>query len=506
MINRTSIVRAMIRALRFAPLCVSVALFCVATPSMAATPMHAQLPDTPVGRLAGALVRHIDSDNPAQIRQWAPSILAASIAADDKADFIAGLVSAVRDEGGVDVFDVRTDPHQPGMLEVAVKGRRNAQAALFWLAADPAHPDRLVQAMVVPMDNPLYTDWPKGPVSHAELRKLIHAALDRLVSTSDFSGCVTVSDGGETVFDECRGVADRSFNVPVDHQTKFHVGSVGKMFTAVAIAQLVEAGKLSWNDTLAKLVPEYPDRATAKKITVWELLHHTSGLGDFMVPAYFEHSQRYVNPVDYLGLIARQPKVGEPGKGLSYSNAGYVLLGRIIENVSGESYFDYIQHHVFEPAKMTSSGFDSEDEIVPGLAVGYYHDDGVFSRTWKANWVQGVYKGSPAGGGYSTNADLLRFAAALHGGKLLKSATLAKMFDGEVPAGPGAIGAGIDERLSHGRHIRGHQGGIEGTTANLEMVWETGAAVALTSNEGPSQHWLLAEQIADLLAAEDAKN
>ncbi|GAB2592303.1 serine hydrolase domain-containing protein [Dyella jejuensis] len=469
--------------------------------------MHSQLPDTPVGQLAGELIRHINKDGATRIRQWAPAIMSASIAPDDKADFMAGLVSAVRDEGGVDVFDVRTDPHQPGLLEVAVKGRRNAQAGLFWLVADPAHPGQLADAHLVQMDNPLYADWPQGPVSHAELGKQIHAVLDKLVRVYDFSGCVTVSDGGETVFDECRGLAERSFNVPVDHQTKFHVGSIGKMFTAVAIAQLVEAGKLSWNDTLAKLVPEYPDQAMAKKVTVWELLHHTAGLGDFMVPDYFEHAERFVNPVDYLGLIARQPKVGEPGNGLSYSNAGYVLLGRIIENVSGENYFDYIQHHVFEPAQMTSSGFDSEDQIVPGLAVGYYHDDGAFSRTWKANWVQGVYKGSPAGGGYSTNADLLRFAKALHGGKLVKSTTLAKMFDGEVPNdGPGAIGAGIDERLSHGRHIRGHQGGIEGTTANLEMVWETGAAVALTSNEGPSQHWLLAEQIADLLAAEGAKN
>ncbi|BFI96658.1 MAG: hypothetical protein RSP_21680 [Rhodanobacter sp.] len=484
--------------------------FAVCTPvaMAAARATHASLPDTPVGKLAGMLVRHIDTDSPAQIRQWAPGILAVSVAADDKADFVAGLASAVRDEGGVDVFDVRTDPHQPGLLEVAVKGRRDGQAALFWLVADPAHADRLAQAALVPMDNPLYADWPKGPVSHEELRKLIHAALDRLVSTSDFSGCVSVADGGKTVFDECRGLADRGFGVPVDRQTKFHIASVGKMFTAVAIAQLVEAGKLSWDDTLAKWVPEYPDQATAKKITVWELLHHTSGLGDFMVPEYFEHATRYVNPVDYLGLIARQPKVGEPGRGLSYSNAGYVLLGRIVENASGENYFDYIQRHIFEPAHMASSGFDSEDEIVPGLAVGYYHDDGVFSRKWKANWVLGLYKGSPAGGGYSTNADLLRFAAALRGGKLLKPTTLAKMFDGEVPnvGGPGAIGAGIDGRLAHGRHIRGHQGGIEGTTADLEMVWETGAAVALTSNEGPSQHWLLAEQIADLLAAEGARH
>jgi len=506
MIDRTPIVSAANHALRLVPLWASVALFCVAAPCMAAAPAHTQLPDTPVGRLASELIRHANADGPVRIRQWAPNVLSASIASDDKAAFVTDLASAARDSDGLDVFDVRTDPHQPGLLEVAVKGRRNGQAALFLLTAEPAHPDRLAQAMLVPMDNPLYADWPKGPVSHAELGKQIHAVLDRLARVSDFSGCVTVFDGVQTVFDECRGLAERNFNVPVDHQTKFHIASIGKMFTAVAIAQLVEAGKLSWNDTLAKLVPEYPDQAMAKKVTVWELLHHTAGLGDFMVPEYFEHSERYVNPVDYLGLIARQPKVSEPDKGWNYSNAGYILLGRIIENVSGESYFDYIQHHVFEPAQMVSSGFGSEDEIVPALAVGYYHDDGVFSRTWKANWVQGIYKGSPAGGGYSTNADLLRFANALHGGRLLRPATLAKMFDGEVPAGPGAIGAGIDERLSHGRHIRGHQGGIEGTTANLEMVWETGAAVALTSNEGPSQHWLLAEQIADLLAAEGTKN
>ena len=507
MIDRAFIVRVKTHALRLVPLCASISLCCIATPCMGAASANTQLPNTPVGHLAGELIHHANNDGPAQITQWVPHVLSASMAPDDKAAFVTDLASAARDSGGLDVFDVRTDPHQPGLLEVAVKGRRSAQAALFWLTADPAHTDRLAQAVLVDMDNPFFVGWPKGSVSHAELGKQIHAVLDKLVRVSDFSGCITVSDGGETVFDECRGLAERSFNVPIDHQTKFHIGSIGKMFTAVAIAQLVEAGKLSWNDTLAKRVPEYPDQATAKKITVWELLHHTAGLGDFMVPDYFEHAARFVNPADYLGLIARQPKVGEPGNGLSYSNAGYVLLGRIIENVSGESYFDYIQHHVFEPAQMTSSGFDSEDEIMPGLAVGYYHDDGVFSRTWKANWVQGIYKGSPAGGAYSTNADLLRFANALHEGKLVKSTTIAKMFDGEVPNdGPGAIGAGIDERLSHGRHIRGHQGGIEGTTANLEMVWETGAAVALTSNEGPSQHWLLAEEIADLLAAEGTKN
>ena len=483
----------------------SVALLCAVTSSMAAEPSHTQLPDTPVGRLAGELIHHANTDTPEQIQTWAPSILSASMGHDDRAAFVTDLASAARDGGGLEVFDVRTDPHQPGLLEVAVQTRHGGQRALFPLVADSAHPDQLAQAALFPMGDPaLYQGWPTSAVTHAEMARVIHSALDHLVKTQDFSGCVMVRDGGDTVFNECRGMAERRFNVPTSDQTRFHIGSMDKMFTGVAIAQLVEAGKLSWNDTLAKLVPEYPDQAAAKKITVWQLLHHTAGLGDFLVPEYLEHSERFINPVDYLGLIARQPLVSEPGKQWIYSNAGYMLLGRIIENASGESYFNYIQRHVFAPAHMDSSGFDGLDEIIPGLAVGYYHD-GLFSSTWKADWLKLGYKGGPAGGGYSNNTDLLRFATALREGKLVGSATLAKMFDDETPAGPGGYAAGFGDRRSHDRHIRGHSGGIEGTTANLQMVWETGGAVALTSNQGPSDNWMLAEHIADLLAATGAK-
>jgi CubicO group peptidase (beta-lactamase class C family) len=470
-----------------------------------AAPNARVLPDTPSGRLGSELLHHIHIDAPRQIRQWASRVLSSAISPEERADFINDLESAVRDSGGLDVVDVRSDPRQPGQLQIAVKGRRVGRLALLVVAADPAHPERFGQADMFPMDDPaLYAAWPKGAVSRTEMTQLIHKALDRLVRTTDFSGCVTVSDGDRTVFDECRGLAERSFGVAIDHQTKFHVGSINKMFTAVAIAQLVEAGKLSWNTTLAQLVPEYPDHEAASKITVWELLHHTAGLGDILVPELFQHREKFINPADYLDLIARQPKVSEPGKEWNYSNAGFMLLGRIVENVSRESYFDYIQRHVFAPAGMDASGFDSLEDITPKLSVGYFHD-GLFSTDWKADWIKIPVKGGPAGGGYSTNADLLRFAKALRDGKLVKPATLAKMFDDEVPAGPGGYAAGFGDRLSHGRHIRGHAGGIEGTDANLQMVWETGATVALTSNEGPSQTWLLAEHIADLLAAEGAK-
>lgn len=464
----------------------------------AATPA---LPDTPSGRLAGQLLRHVNDPAEGPIRPWATGLLSPAIAQDERDAFLAELVVAARDSGGLEVVDVRSNPRQPDMLQIAVKARRGSAIGLLVLAADAKQSDRLGQASLFPMDDPaLYAGWPKDKVSHERIAEVARAALDKLVVGSDFSGCLTIRSAKETILDECRGLAERSFGVPVDQQTRFHIASLGKMFTAVAVAQLVEAGKLSWDATLAQLLPEYTDRETARRITVWQLLHHTAGLGDFMVPEYFQNREKFIDPADYLDLIARQPKLGEPGKDWNYSNAGYVLLGRIVEKVSHENYFDYVQRHVFAPAGMTASGFDRLDEIVPKLAVGYYRE-GIFSPEWKAAWLKLGAKASPAGGGYSTNSDLLRFAQALREGKLLKPATVSKLFEDAVPAGPGAYAAGFGDRLSHGAHIRGHAGGIEGTTANLQIVWESGAAVALTSNQGQSQNWMLAERIADLLAA-----
>jgi len=462
------------------------------------------LPDTTAGKLGGDLIQHINGDSAERIQLWAPSILSPTVAGGDKADFLKALVSAARDSGGVDLVDVREQG--PGMIAVTIKARRTGQLAALFLAPDPAQPGKLAAAGLVPVGDPtLYAGWPKTAVPQAEILRLTREALDRIVRASDFSGCLTVSDGSTTIFDECRGAAERNFGAQVNHQTRFHIGSMDKMFTAVAIAQLVDAGKLSWDSTLAQLVPEYPDQDTTRKITVWQLLHHTAGLGDFFVPEFFQNREKFVNPADYLDLIARQPKVGEPGGDWNYSNAGYILLGRIVEKASGENYFDYIQRHVFTPAGMAASGFDSQADVTPHLATGYFHD-GLFSTVWKANWMTLPFKGSPAGGGYSTNADLLRFSAALRDAKLVKRETLQKMFDNEVPAGPGSYAAGFGDRPSQGRHIRGHAGGADGMNADLAIVWETGATVAITSNQGDSQTPLmLAEHIANLLAAPDAK-
>ena len=477
----------------------------VSGPVAVAATISKTLPDTAAGQIGGMVIARINAESPDAIQQWASTILSPAMDAETRAGILKQLAVAARDSGGLEFVDARTQG-PPGMLVVTIKGRRTGQRAALVLLPDPERPGKLAMVDMVPLDDPaLYAAWPKTSASPAEITKLAGAALDQLARTTDFSGCLSISDGAKVIFDQCRGLADRTFGTKTDPQTKFHIGSMNKMFTAVAIAQLVEAGKLKWDAPLAELVPEYPDRAAAAKITVWQLLHHTAGLGDFFVPEFFQNREKFVNPRDYLDLIARQPKAFEPGQDWGYSNAGYVLLGRIIENVSGENYFDYVQRHVFAPAGMTASGSGSQEDVTPWLATGYFRE-GAFATSWKANWMTLPFKGSPAGGGYSTNGDLLRFAAALRSGKLVKDATLQKMFADGVPAGPGKYAAGFGERASNGRSIRGHSGGAPGMSANLAIVWETGAAVAITSNQGDTPTaMLLSERIADLLAAEGKK-
>lgn len=487
-----------IRPTLLAPLlAISAAL---AVPSATAGEISTTMPATPAGDIGAMVLAHINADSPAAIGQWAPTILSRSVDPEMHAAFVKQLVVAARDSGGVDFVDARTQG-PPGMLVLTIKGRQTGQLAALVLMPDPEEPGKLAMVDLVPVDDPaLYDAWPETGATPSQIAHLARTALDDLARTSDFSGCLRVSDGTSTLIDECRGLADRTFGVKADRDTKFHIGSMNKMFTAVAIAQLVESGKLTWETTLAEAVPDYPDQEAASKITVWQLLRHTSGLGDFFVPEFFQNREKFVDPADYLDLISRQPVAFQPGEDWNYSNAGYILLGRIVENRSGESYFDYIQRHVFAPAGMTASGFDSLDTITDGLATGYYKD-GAFAAQWKANWMTLPFKGSPAGGGYSTNADLISFADALTAGKLVSSATLQKMFDDGVPVGPGKYTAGFGERMSGERHIRGHAGGAPGMSANLAIVWETGAAVAITSNQGDTPTaMLLSERLADLLA------
>jgi CubicO group peptidase (beta-lactamase class C family) len=241
----------------------------------------------------------------------------------------------------------------------------------------------------------------------------------------EFAGAVLVARHGKVLLQDAWGRADRKTGTPNTPATRFRIGSMNKMFTAVATLQLVEARKLAPDDPIGKHLPGYPNKEVAAKVTVRHLLTHTGGTGDIFGPEFEEHRLQLREHRDYLKLYGSRGLTQEPGNRFEYSNYGFVLLGALIEQVSGESYYDYVDAHVFRPAGMRSTGSLPESVDVPGRAVGYMRAS-PSGGGWVPNSDTLPWRGTAAGGGYSTVGDLLRFAQALNSGKLLSKTTLAE--------------------------------------------------------------------------------
>jgi CubicO group peptidase (beta-lactamase class C family) len=244
------------------------------------------------------------------------------------------------------------------------------------------------------------------------------AAVDKAVADDQFSGVVLIAKEGKPLLSRAWGMADPAQNVANDPETKFNLGSINKIFTQVAVAQLAAAGKLALTDTVRKHLPDYPSPA-ADRITIEQLVAHRSGLGDFFGPKFQKspHSLRKLS--DYLPLFAAEPLLFEPGSDQRYSNAGYVVLGLIVERLSGQSYYDYVRDHITVPAGMKDTASYPFDAEVANRAIGQTKrgPDGPLALR-QANTATLPGRGSSAGGGYSTAADMLRFAEALSTDKL----------------------------------------------------------------------------------------
>ncbi|HJT16990.1 MAG TPA: serine hydrolase [Thermoanaerobaculia bacterium] len=241
------------------------------------------------------------------------------------------------------------------------------------------------------------------------LATTLAANLAKAANDHNFSGVILLADHGKIEMQKAWGFQDAAQKVPNNVDTKFNLGSINKIFTQVAIAQLAAAGKLQLDDTMRKHLPDYPS-PVADEITIRELVDHRSGLGDFFGPEFRAAPPSKIRKLsDYLPLFVNKPLEFKPGTDQRYSNAGYIVLGLIIEKESGQSYYNYVRNHIFKPLRMTNT--DS-----------YAIDDKVANRAEPVskNGPAGLPgRGSSAGGGYSTAGDLLRFANALQSGKLL---------------------------------------------------------------------------------------
>lgn len=287
-----------------------------------------------------------------------------------------------------------------------------------------------------------------------------------------FSGVVLIAARGETIFRQAYGLADRESGKTNTVDTRFNLGSINKIFTHLAIEQLAAAGKLALTDTLGKILPDYPNREAASTVTVQELLDMRSGIGDFFNERYDAASKESLMTIaSYLPLFADKPLAFQPGSKRMYSNGGYIVLGAIIEKVSGLDYYTYVRKHIFDPAGMKATGSYAKDSLPADAAIGYTMRGGA---GWKTNYDRLPGRGSSAGGGYSTAMDLLRFTKAL----------------AEAPFVPASFAP---------KRGMGIAGGAEGINAALEWDPAKGYTIIVLCNIDPPAAERTAQHLRALL-------
>lgn len=312
--------------------------------------------------------------------------------------------------------------------------------------------------------------------SDEDLARRVREHVSGMSGADAFSGAILIAHHGQIVFDQAWGMADTGKQIPNTTHAQFCIGSMNKMFTAVAILQLVEDGKLTLDKPIATWWPEYPNRNLAAKVTIRELLSHTGGTGDIFTPEYEAHRLETRTLADYVKLFGERPVAFEPGTRMEYSNYGFILLGRIIEIVSGEPYQSYVRRRIFEPAGMFHTDSRPESEHGEGRAVGYTHSPaGLVANTNTMPW-----SGTSAGGGYSTVGDLYLFAQALQSGKLLSPVLLNEATRGSTLRADYGLGFYV---LPDGGY--GHGGGAPGVNGELHILPHSGYTLVALANRDP---------------------
>ena len=319
-------------------------------------------------------------------------------------------------------------------------------------------------------------------LTEKEIASRLSAFVEKLANADVFSGSVLLAKGDKVVFKGAYGMANKDFGAANRIDTKFNLGSMNKMFTALAIAKLVESGKLTVEDSLSKFIEDFPDKESAKKIKVKHLLSHTSGLGGYFSSGWRAKSRASIRTVDDMMAQAREDErlQFQPGSRRRYSNTGILVLGKIVEVVSGEDYFKFVDKNILGPAGMKNTGCFELDRVNKNLAVGYdkvFGDDGY---TFQNNIFMHVMRGGPHGGCYSTAEDLLRFSRAVSNNRIVNS-DLTKQFTTPKPD-LGSPRYGFGFATNEAGTVFGHGGGFTGISANLDVFRDSGWTAIVLAN------------------------
>jgi CubicO group peptidase (beta-lactamase class C family) len=307
----------------------------------------------------------------------------------------------------------------------------------------------------------------------------IAQAIQSQVSQGQFMGTVVVARNGKILLEKSYGKANLEWQVPNSPDTRFRLASMTKQFTAASILLLQEQGKLKIEDPVSKYMPGAPSSWNA--VTLFNLLTHTSGIHELTALPDFDATEPFPTTPDKL--VARfmdLPLDFAPGTAFHYSNSGYILLGYLIEKITGQTYSQYVHDNIFVPLGMKDSGYDSNTRIIDRHAEGYAPKAGGFEI---AGYIDMTIPFS-AGGLYSTSEDLLRWETGLYGGKLLSPKSLARM-TAPLRRDPSkrhyAFGLDVDSD-PHGNRVIWHCGAIEGFGGCISHVPVENLEVIVLSN------------------------
>jgi CubicO group peptidase (beta-lactamase class C family) len=380
--------------------------------------------------------------------------------------------------------------------------------------------------------------------TRASLKAAIDSFVDGRIAADSFSGAIVVARNGQIAYERAAGTANRESGAPMTIDTRMQIASTTKLFTQIAIRQLEQAKKLSLNDSVGKFLPNYPNAVVRSKVTIEQLLRHRSGVGSFWNERYMARRADVRSVNDYLELFQNDSLLFEPGTNEAYSNGGYVILGAIIERVSGKSYHDYLRENVFAPAGMTATSPYNRRVSLANAAVGYTTQmlDGPMPGDRRLAGPAGPRPGNvppaPAGGGaprlrimsadgrqlspeeareavasraaaggvrrpntniqpgmsgpagdhYSTVGDFLKLADAITSHRLLDSAHTAAL---------------LGSRYSSGNDFRANGGG-PGVNAEFS-IYPSGDVMVVLSNYDPPSATAVAQYIRSLIASPTAK-
>jgi D-alanyl-D-alanine carboxypeptidase len=451
------------------PLLATAVLLLIAPACLAQT----QFPSTPAGNQTKAWMDAFNAGDIEKYREFYRKNFPARVERSARA------MELRQENGGFELKKI--EESTPTKIVALVQERLSDRFVRLSVEVEASEPHQMTRLDLQGIPRPAEFALPH--LSESELITAARKKLDEEAAADRFSGTALVAKNGKTVFAQAYGLADREKKAANTLKTRFRIGSMNKMFTAVATLQLVQSGKLDLKAPFGNYLTDYPNKDIASKVTIDQLLSHTGGTGDIFGPDFDKNRHELKTLQDYVKLYGNRGPEFDAGSRWQYSNYGFLLLGVLIEKVSGESYYDYVRDHIFKPAGMSGTASEPEEQTVADRSLGYTRFGGGILRP---NTNTLPYRGTSAGGGYSTVEDLLKFATALQAHKLLNSQYTELLTTGKVdtPMG-GKYAYGFQDAVINGARCFGHGGGAPGMNGDLKICPGPGYVIAVLANMDP---------------------